>query len=165
MHVYSDKDKTTFSKWSNMPSTEGKQEKWALDFKHLSKDVLKSHRWPLDFFFCCLVKGISFFLKKLFINLFGCAGSLLLHGLFSTWRARASYCGSFSCCGAQALGCVGFSCCSKLAAVVMHGLSYSMACGIFLDQGSNWCSWHCKVITTGIPGKPCKIVFNNRLFH
>ena len=83
----------------------------------------------------------------------------------SSRSACSSHCSGFSCCGAQALGCVGFSCCSKLAAVVMHGLSYSMACGIFLDQGSNWCSWHCKVITTGIPGKPCKIVFNNRLFH
>ena len=42
----------------------------------------------------------------------------------------ASLCSGFSCCGAQArVGPV----------VVACGLSCSIACGIFLDQGSNLC--------------------------
>ena len=28
--------------------------------------------------------------------------------------------------------------------VMAHGFSYSRACGIFLDQGLNLCSLHCK---------------------
>ena len=42
----------------------------------------------------------------------------------------ASHCGGFSCCRAQALE---------------PSLSCSTACGTFLDQGSNWCTVHCKV--------------------
>ena len=49
---------------------------------------------------------------------FGCAGSLLLHGLFSSYREQKLFfvtargllkSGSFSCCGAQALEHGGFS--------------------------------------------------------
>ena len=48
--------------------------------------------------------------------------------------------------------CVGFSSCSTLAKwlqfvesrVVAHELSCSTCCGIFLDQGSNPCSLHCR---------------------
>ena len=67
--------------------------------------------------------GLNFFFDALFIYLFvfGCAGSSLLHRLFSSCGepgllpscgARASHCGGFSCCRAQALGTVGFSSCS-----------------------------------------------------
>ena len=31
------------------------------------------------------------------------------------------------------------------SAVVVHGLSYLLACGIFLDQGSNLCPLHWQV--------------------
>ena len=56
--------------------------------------------------------------RYFFFNLFGCDGSLLLLGIFSScgkWgllsscSAWASHCGGFSCCGAQALGCKDFS--------------------------------------------------------
>ena len=46
--------------------------------------------------------------------------------------ARASYCGGFSRCRARALGLVGL-------VIVVHRLSCSLACGIFLDQESNLC--------------------------
>ena len=58
------------------------------------------------------------------ISFFGCAGSLLLRGLFSGCRALelpsgcgvwASHCRGFSCCGAQALGHVGIRSCSSQA--------------------------------------------------
>ena len=66
----------------------------------------------------------------------------------------ASRCGGLSCCGAWARGCAGFSSCnggsvvvaprleSAGSVVVAQGLSCSMACGIFLDQGSNLCLLH-----------------------
>ena len=63
---------------------------------------------------------------------------------FSSWRragatlhcgARASHCGGSSCCRARALG-------AQASVVVAHGLSCSVACGIFLDQGSNPCAPH-----------------------
>ena len=67
--------------------------------------------------------------------------------------------GGFSCCGAQALGHTGFSRHSTWALylwfpgdsmsagsiVVVHGLRYAMACGIFQDQGSNLCLLHWQV--------------------
>ena len=55
---------------------------------------------------------------------FGCAGSLLLHRLFSNFSkegflsacgVQASHCGGFSCWGAQALGHLGFSSCDLRA--------------------------------------------------
>ena len=109
----------------------------------------------ISFFF--FFQRIYSFLKKYF--LFGSIGSSLLRaGLLQLWRAGATL-----CCGARASHCGGFSCCrawtlgaqaSVVAAhglqqlwhvgsvVVAHGLSCSMACGIFLDQGSNPCSLH-----------------------
>ena len=48
---------------------------------------------------------------------------------------RASPCGGFSCCGARAIG-------TRTSVAVAHGLSCSMACRIFLDQGSNPCPLH-----------------------
>ena len=63
-------------------------------------------------------------LHYLFLIIFGCAGSLWLHGLFSSYREQqlfancsvwASHCGAFSCCTAQALGHTGFSSCSAWA--------------------------------------------------
>ena len=45
------------------------------------------------------------------------------------------HCGGFPCCRAWALGLQG-----PCSVVVMHRLSCSAACGIFLDQGSSWVS-------------------------
>ena len=63
--------------------------------------------------------------------------------LLSSRGARASNCGSVSCCRAQALGCVGLRSCGSQArehglnSCDPEGLSGSLACGIFLDQGLN----------------------------
>ena len=95
---------------------------------------------------------ICFFKKELSIN-FGCTGSLLL--LECLWRAGALlslWCMGFSmqrfsCFGGQALGVLasvvvapGLQ--SAGSEVVVHGLSCSAACGIFLEQGSNLCPLH-----------------------
>ena len=63
---------------------------------------------PAFFFFNCFI----------YLFIFGCAGSSLLLGIFSTCDKRellfscsvcASHCGSFSCCRVWALGHTGFS--------------------------------------------------------
>ena len=84
-----------------------------------------------------------FFYYNLFIYLFifGCAGSLLLCGLFSScgeWGllsgcgAWASHCGGFSCCGAPAPG-------AWASVVAAHGLS---SCGSpALEHRLNSCAW------------------------
>ena len=83
---------------------------------------------------------IHFYINIYNFTYFGCAGSSLLRGLFSSCSeqgllsscgVRASHFGGFSCCRAQALG--------TWASVVVHGLSYSIACEIFPDQGLNSC--------------------------
>ena len=68
-------------------------------------------------------------------------------GVASWGYARASHCHGFSCCGAQALGArasvvVAHGLWSAGSVVVAHGRSYSAACGIFMDQGSNLCPLH-----------------------
>ena len=93
-----------------------------------------------------------FFFLIFFI--FGCVGSLLLRGGpslvagsrgYSSLRCTGLSLSGFSCCRAWALG-AGFSSCGLLASIVVaHGLSCSVACGIFLDQGSNLCPLHWQV--------------------
>ena len=68
------------------------------------------------------------FLKKLLI--FGCAGSLVICGLFSSCGAPASHCSGFSPWEERAVG-------AWASVAVAHGLSCSVACGIFPDQESN----------------------------
>ena len=50
------------------------------------------------------------------------------------------------------------------AHAVVHGLSCSMACGIFLDQGLHPCflHWQADLFTTEPPGKPENFVFEWR---
>ena len=44
--------------------------------------------------------------------------------------------------------------------VVMHGLSYSKACGIFLDQGSNTClPWQSDSLPLSHQGSPLTLIF------
>ena len=52
-------------------------------------------------------------------------------------RASVVVARRLSSCGSQALECS--------SVVVAHGLSCSMACGIFPDQGSNLCPLHWQV--------------------
>ena len=85
------------------------------------------------------------FLFIFFLFIFGCGGSSLLLGLFSSCGAQASYCSGFSCWGARALELKDFSNCglqSTGLVVAAHGPSCSGACRIFPDQGSNTCLLH-----------------------
>ena len=69
-----------------------------------------------------------------------------MHRLFVVGRSgvtladntQASHCSDFSCFGTWALGAQG-------SIIVVHGLSCSEACGIFMDQGSNPCALHWQV--------------------
>ena len=64
--------------------------------------------------------------KNVYLFIFGCAGSLLLHGLFSSGErgllpscsGQASHCCRFSCCRAQVLEFVGSSICWHVGSVV-----------------------------------------------
>lgn len=75
---------------------------------------------------------------------------------YSGCCAQVSHCGFFSCCRTWALGLMG-------SIVVAHELSCSVACGIFLNQGSNLCppALAGRFLTTGPPEKS---VFKNYLF-
>ena len=80
----------------------------------------------------------------------------------------ASHCGGFSCCRAQAPGCTGFSNCGMWVqwlwlqslehrlSIVVHGLSCSLPCGIFLDQGLNPCllHWQADSLSVSHQGSP-----------
>ena len=79
----------------------------------------------------------AFLLLKKYLLIFGCSGSLLLHGLLSSYSARASHCSGFPRCRAWALGFAGFSsCCSR---AVKHRLC-SRGLGLVALQhvGSSW---------------------------
>ena len=97
----------------------------AVCFGHFSESHIfgdSIHMKQVCFFLplICL-KSISLFLQNFYLFIFGCAGSSLLCGLFSSCSEQellsscsvwASHCGVFSCCRAWALGGVGFSSCS-----------------------------------------------------
>ena len=60
---------------------------------------------------------------------------------------QTSHCGGFSCCGAQGPGfqtsvVVASRLWSAGSIVVVFGLSCTVACGIFPDEGSNLCLLH-----------------------
>ena len=70
----------------------------------LSSGIQSQWLWP----WVLLLQSFKFYF---YLFTFGCAGSLLLWRLFSSWSERgllsscvawASYCGGFSCCGARA---------------------------------------------------------------
>ena len=74
------------------------------------------------------------FFFKIYLFIVGCAESWLLCGLFSSCGKRAPLVvvHRLAVVSLVAVGSV----------VVTHGLCYSEACGIFLDQGSNLCLLH-----------------------
>ena len=43
-------------------------------------------------------------LKNIYLFIFGCAGSSLLHRLFSSCGEQTAHCSGFSCCGTWVLG-------------------------------------------------------------
>ena len=80
-------------------------------------------------------------------------------------------CGGFSCCGAWALDAwasvvVARGLHSAGSVVVVHGLSCSAACGIFLDQGSNPCplNWQADSYPLCHQGSPDKGLFKKLRF-
>ena len=131
------------------------------------------------FFFFRLL--IPFFCNYLFI--FDCSKSFLLGVDFaSLWQtgaalgcdARASCCGGFSGYRARAAGAWASAVVQAGSAVVAcglwgmwasvvvaQGLSYSAACGIFLDQGSNLCPLALagRLLSTAPPGKSTRNFF------
>ena len=97
------------------------------------------------FYFTYLFLSLFLFFNFIYFYLFifGCVGSsFLCEGFLQLWRvgttphrgAWASHCRGLSLrsVGSRRAGSV----------VVVHGLSCSAACGIFLDQGSNPCPLH-----------------------
>ena len=78
-----------------------------------------------------LFKILYFWLCWVFVA--SCGISVVAEsGSYWSCSMLASHRSGFSCCRAQALG-------SWASVVVAYGLSSSVACGIFLDQGSNPC--------------------------
>ena len=66
--------------------------------------------------------------------------------LLSSCPVQAPHCGGFTSCRAPAL--------EHAISTVAPGLSYSAACGIFPDQGSNWYPLHGRFVTIAPPRKP-----------
>ena len=66
----------------------------------------------------------------IFLTVLGLYSLVGASGSYCSLGAWASRCSGCSCCRAQALG-------TRASEVVVHGLSCSEACGIFLDQGSS----------------------------
>ena len=64
-----------------------------------------------------------------------------VHGVTKSRTRLMWHCGGFPCCGVWAPGHLGFSSCGSWAleqgSIVVHGLSYSGACGVFPVQGFN----------------------------
>ena len=93
-----------------------------------------------DFLFFFFLKKIYLFYSLAVLGLCYCTQTFYScgkRGLLSSCGAWAFQCKGLSCCWAQALRHVG-------SGVVAHKLSCSTAYGIFLDEGSNWCAFHCK---------------------
>ena len=112
-----------------------------------------------------MLVSLHFCLFLYYLSVFDCGGSSWLHlgfvwlqqaGLLSSCDAQ-TYCIVLSCCGARALGCTGFSRCGscsqqlQLKCSLVHSLSFPMACGIYLDQGSNPLADG--FLTSELPGK------------
>ena len=110
-----------------------------------------------------------------YLFIFGCAGSLLLLGFFSSCSEGKLLCScgahTFRCSGffyrrAWALGYAGVSSCGSWAlehrlSSCGHGLSCSAAYGIFPDQGSNLFLLHWQVDSSpqSHQGSACKYFF------
>ena len=120
-----------------------------MTFSYFSIHTSQSDRVANYFFFFL---RFIYLLFKIYLFTFGCGESLLLHVGFCLGFS----CGGFSCCRAQAVGVrvsqhagpvfVGPRLWSTASIVVANKLSCSEKCGLFLDQGLNWCLLHCKAI-------------------
>ena len=87
----------------------------------------------------------------LFILFWGCERTFSSYGQ----RGLLSRCSGFSCCETQALGARASVVATLWGSVVeTRGLSCSLACGIFLDQGSNPCPLHQQANALDHQGSP-----------
>ena len=107
---------------------------------------------------------------KNYLFIFGCAGSFLLCGLFSSFSkkrilsscsAQASHWDGFSHCRAQSLGGMGSVVVaarlySTDSVVIVLRLRCSVSCGIFPDQGLNPCLllWQVNSLLLSHQGSP-----------
>ena len=86
------------------------------------------------------------------------------------WAWASDY-SDFSGCGAQALGQASAVAAPELQStnsiVVAYGLSCSTACGIFLDQGSNWylSHWQADSLPLSHQGSRCILFFDVIVFN
>ena len=106
-----------------------------LIFVHSDQELVCYNVQILVCFYLYFFLQISFFFKKLFIYLFifGCTGSSLLHaGFLQLQRVGATL-----CCSAQASCCGGFSCCGARAQA--RGLHQSWLVGS-RAQTHQWCT-------------------------
>ena len=87
-------------------------------------------QWFLCWIFFFLILGCTVFLAVQ-----GLFSSCSNQGLRSSCSVHAFHCGGFPCCRSQALS-------ARASVVVVYGFSCPVACGIFLDQGSNPCPLH-----------------------
>ena len=115
--------------------------------------------------------------KKIIFKILLCAGSLLLHGLFSgcgeqglrfSCSVQVSHCGGFSCCGARAVRCAGLSSCSTwaLRAQAQQLWWAQLLCSMWGLPGSGvepvssaLAGGHC---TTEPAGKSRKLIFKKK---
>ena len=113
------------------------------DYKHVGLSLG-------SLFHLSILSITSQFFKKVYLFLFGCAGSLLLGGLFfgcGEW-------GLLSSCSAQASHRGGFSRCVRASVLAVHRLSCPMVHGIFPDQEPVYPALAGRFFTTEPPGKP-----------
>ena len=117
-------------------------------------------------------------LYNIILFIFGYARSSLLLRLFTSCSeqglhsgARSSQSAGFSCFGAWVVGYVGSAVMtprlqSTGSTVMVHGLSCSMACGFFPDQGSNkWLlHWQTDSLPLSHQGSPQLLFLNCLLF-
>ena len=80
----------------------------------------------------------TYIYKLINLFIFGCTESLLLSVDFLQLR-----CTGFSLQWLRFLQSMASR--ARASVTVAHGLNHPSACGISLDQGSNWCPLHCKL--------------------
>ena len=123
--------------------------KYLLLIGFLLKDSYKEKFWQIlkgfIFLFYFFIRALFFFFGSVGSSLL-CTGFLQLRRAGSALhcRAWASHCSGFCCCGAWALGARASVVAARRlqsagSVVVAHGLSCSVACGIFPDQVLNPC--------------------------
>ena len=140
------------------------QSRFTLSFCcHIALDSIRLEN-PLSFFFFFLsfrMLALKFFIY-LFMVVLGVLCCVQTFSGWAEWRLLfvvlllSVFLFVFSCCRAQALG-------ARVSVVVVPGLSYPAACGIFPDQGTMSHALAKGFLTTGSPGMSQMLAFFNVL--